>query len=146
MVEHFLERLSGHPSAGEYFLEQLNGHPPAVEHFLEQLSGHPSAVEHFLEHLSGHPSMVEHFLGHLGGHPSAVINFQEFGVAISPMMLVPGCQKSQLGNGLALLVCGIGLQLVCSAAIDEVEKAGAVDLFAANGFSNDGWRLYPLKE
>lgn len=117
-----------------------------VEHFLEHLNGHPLEVEHFLERLSGHPPVVEYFLEHLGGHPSAVINFLETGVAISPMMLVPGCQKSQLGNGLALLVCGIGLQLVCSAAIDEVEKAGAVDLFAANGLSNDGWRLYPLKE
>jgi hypothetical protein len=130
----------------EHFLERLSGHPPAVESFLEQLSGHPSTVEHFFERLSGHPSMVEHFLERLNGHPSAVINFQESGVAISPIMLVPECQKSQLGNGLALLVCGIGLQLVCSAAIDEVEEAGAVDLLAANGLSNDGWRFYSLKE
>ena len=56
------------------------------------------------------------------------------------------CQKSQHGNGLALLVCGIGLLLVCSAAVDEVEEAGAVDLLAANGLSNDGWRFHPLKE
>ena len=56
------------------------------------------------------------------------------------------CQKSQHGNGLALLVCGIGLLLVSSAAVDEVEEAGAVDLLAANGLSNDGWRFHPLKE
>ena len=56
------------------------------------------------------------------------------------------CQKSQLGNGLALLVCGIGLLLVSSAAVDEVEEAGAVDRLAANGLSNDGWRFDPLKE
>ena len=46
-----------------------------VEHFLERLSGHPLAVDHFLGRLSGHPSAVEHFLERLGGHPPISLTY-----------------------------------------------------------------------
>ena len=48
MVEHFLEQLSGHPSAVEHFLERLGGHPPITLTYGDLHGAHTVGVEALL--------------------------------------------------------------------------------------------------